>query len=386
MKKNLVICLLPLLSLAQGIKFENVTFYQLLSKAKAENKIIFIDAYAQWCGPCKLMSRDVFTNSSVGNFYNSNFISVKIDMEKGEGLDIAKDYAVNAYPTLLYIDGNGKLLHKGLGYLDNQQFIDLGKNALNPEKQHYNQIEKFKSGNRDAELLYDLAVFGLENEDLETKVYVNAYLKTQKSWLTQEAIHLMYSTIESPLSDEFSFLQKNEVETQKIYQENSISDKLDYVVIIHADSKVDKNTTTENKVAGFEKEFSKFRPKTAKEYADFYGMILSEDAKEFKLYEKYALGYLDVNYIDKTYEFLNTAAWNFFVNVENKSSLEKALKWAIKSVSIDSNFYNNDTVANLYNKLGDKNNAKIYAEIAVKLGIEAGEDTSETEALLRKLK
>src|SRR3972149_4785135 len=85
----------------RSIKFENGTFAEIKAKAKKENKIIFIDCYTSWCGPCKQMDKEVFTNDSVVDFYNKNFTNGKRDMEKGEGIELAKKYEINAYPTFI---------------------------------------------------------------------------------------------------------------------------------------------------------------------------------------------------------------------------------------------------------------------------------------------
>ena len=72
---------------AQGITFlpEGATFQQAVEQAKISKKKIFLDCYASWCGPCKQMARNVFTQQSVGDFMNPSFVCIKIDMEKGEG-------------------------------------------------------------------------------------------------------------------------------------------------------------------------------------------------------------------------------------------------------------------------------------------------------------
>ena len=77
-------------SAQEGIVFSDGTWFQLLEKAKKEDKVIFMDAYTTWCGPCKKMARETFTQKSVGEFYNTNFINVKMDMEKGEGIQLAR--------------------------------------------------------------------------------------------------------------------------------------------------------------------------------------------------------------------------------------------------------------------------------------------------------
>ncbi len=73
---------LPPKKKGHGIVFFNGTWKQALNKAKADKKIIFLDAYASWCGPCKVMARKTFRDASVAKFYNKNFINIAMDMEK----------------------------------------------------------------------------------------------------------------------------------------------------------------------------------------------------------------------------------------------------------------------------------------------------------------
>src|ERR1700744_5232469 len=66
-----------------GIHFETgKTWDQVLAKAKSEKKYIFVDCYATWCGPCKMMDRDIYPKDSVGNYMNSRYVSVKVQMDK----------------------------------------------------------------------------------------------------------------------------------------------------------------------------------------------------------------------------------------------------------------------------------------------------------------
>lgn len=119
----------PTYTKPSGIQFMEASWREVLKKAKAEKKIIFLDAYASWCGPCKMLQKQVFTQKEVGNFYNSKFINVKMDMEKGEGPALSQVYPLEAYPTLLFIDGNGKVLKKFIGAPKAEELIALGKSV-----------------------------------------------------------------------------------------------------------------------------------------------------------------------------------------------------------------------------------------------------------------
>ena len=92
------------LSLSAQINFREGGFAEALEAAKSENKLVFMDCYTSWCGPCKLMASKEFVQEKAGEYFNPRFVSVKIDMEKGEGVELRKRYDVNAYPTLLVLN------------------------------------------------------------------------------------------------------------------------------------------------------------------------------------------------------------------------------------------------------------------------------------------
>lgn len=113
-----------------GIRFDTKDWKHAVSEARKQNKLIFLDAYTSWCGPCKLLKKKTFTDSAVGNFYNKNFINITVDMEKGDGIALAKRYDVNAYPTLLLLDSEGNVVTYTKGYLSPEQLIEFGKYGL----------------------------------------------------------------------------------------------------------------------------------------------------------------------------------------------------------------------------------------------------------------
>ena len=115
---------------AQGIEFHHGTFAEAKAKAAKENKIIFVDAYAKWCGPCKWMAANTFTDTEVGEYFNDNFIPVKMDMEVGEGRTLARQWGIRAYPTLLFFDAEGKEVHRDLGAKKKEQLLQLGKTVV----------------------------------------------------------------------------------------------------------------------------------------------------------------------------------------------------------------------------------------------------------------
>ena len=114
----------------KGITFATGTMNEVLAKAKAEHKMVFMDCYTTWCGPCRVMSNTIFTKPEVGAFFNKNFVSYKLDMERGEGPALAKKYGVKAFPTMLFIDAEGKVHHTIVGSKSAEALIEEAKTAL----------------------------------------------------------------------------------------------------------------------------------------------------------------------------------------------------------------------------------------------------------------
>lgn len=112
------------------IHFIEDAWTQALKQAAAQNKYIFVDAYATWCGPCKMLKAKTFTDAKVAAFYNKNFINVSIDMEKGMGPQLAKEWQMEAYPTLIIFNSKGKAVLGTVGFIDANTLMQFGQQAL----------------------------------------------------------------------------------------------------------------------------------------------------------------------------------------------------------------------------------------------------------------
>jgi thioredoxin 1 len=113
-----------------GIVFHEGTWASALAQALKENKLVFLDAHAVWCRPCKLMKIKTFKDPAVAKFYNNNFINVEMDMERGEGKALANKLGIRAYPTLFFINGKGEVIAKKVGFLNAPDFLELGKTVV----------------------------------------------------------------------------------------------------------------------------------------------------------------------------------------------------------------------------------------------------------------
>lgn len=186
MKIPLLIALfvLSLASLhAEGIRFFEGTWDEAVAEAKRLDRIIFVDAYAVWCGPCKKMAADVFPDDKVGEFYNKNFINLKLDAEKGEGLKFREKYPISAFPTLFYIDYTGEVVQQVKGAQQIDGFIEVGKKALTKIDRSQQYVAAYESGDRDPELVLNY-VRALNKAGKSSVKISNEYLRSQKDLST----------------------------------------------------------------------------------------------------------------------------------------------------------------------------------------------------------
>ena len=170
MKFVLVLVLLSInFAFAQqkGIHFEKeLTCNEIKEKAKQENKYIFLNGHTTWCIPCKEMELRVFLNSDIASFFNENFINVSVQFDESKNDSrlirnwyktadsIKKVYEISSYPTYLFFNPDGQLVHKILGAnLEPKEFLQKAKLALNPATQYSVLKVQFDKCKRDTSFL-----------------------------------------------------------------------------------------------------------------------------------------------------------------------------------------------------------------------------------------
>lgn len=163
MKQKLTILLFTLLAVCLGMQAqtgekgmafepEGTLFKDAVAKAKQTNKLVFLDCYTSWCGPCKMMSNTVFPQEKVGAYMNPRFVNIKIDMEKGEGVELAKRLQISAYPTFIIFNGDGNEIGRFLGGCDADAFIKKVEQA-STDNTSAEMDKRFADGERDPEFL-----------------------------------------------------------------------------------------------------------------------------------------------------------------------------------------------------------------------------------------
>ncbi len=202
---------------------------KVLKMSKKQHKPIFVDAYTTWCGPCKTLARDVFTQKKVADFFNENFINVKMDMEKGEGIKLKTDWEIKAYPTLLYFNSAGEVVHRVVGAYGADEFLVYSKMAMDENKMALNLQKRFDAGERDGAFMYDYLVslrLGYLKE-LEVQVS-NDYLQSlsNEELLKKENWNIIRDFMSDPSLQQFQYLVTNKDKLAEVVGADEVNAKL----------------------------------------------------------------------------------------------------------------------------------------------------------------
>lgn len=101
----------------------------VLDQAAKEGKLVFVDVYTSWCLPCKMMDEDVFTDQATADHINKDFVSYKVNAEEDYGLNVAFQYNISSYPTLLFLDPTGNVLERKVGAAYHRELLDMADRA-----------------------------------------------------------------------------------------------------------------------------------------------------------------------------------------------------------------------------------------------------------------
>lgn len=374
----LLLILFPALTQGQGIHFEDVPWKKALERAGREHKLVFLDAYTSWCGPCKMMSRQVFTNDTVGALFNERFVNVKFDMEKGEGADLATRYNVYFYPTLLFLDSTGAVVHRAVGLQSVPEFTALGQAALTPDQNLRDFNNRFNRGDRQAGFLLQYTRALAAANDPAADLMAAEYLKIQQDWSLDGPMEVILRYVTDPFAPGFRYLARNPKKFEQKFGADQVAQRKQFVYNEYLQNHPDLPLGEIQHLIGA------VYPDDSGRIASAYSLDYHRQRSDIPNFVRTAIIHYD-RYPSTNADELNEVAWLFYLNVSDRDQLRQALKWAKKSVSIQEKYQNNDTLAALYFKLGKKKAAARHARRAIELAKQAGDDYSPTEELLQKI-
>lgn len=211
------------------IKFEKGTFKNALAKAKTLKKILFVNCSSEGCGPCVWAKKKTFTNDTVADFYNTNFVNFDIDVNKGEGVAIAKKYLVKEYPTKLYLNAEGQLLHRVCGAGPMKYLIEDGKSAMSDNDCLAGLEKRYNNGNCDPTTAFNY-FFARANACFEFQKYADKYLfKLPDSTLLEAATFSIVVEYASYNSKAFKYVEKHLIDFKNKFGSDALDNKINAI-------------------------------------------------------------------------------------------------------------------------------------------------------------
>ncbi|VFA41769.1 thioredoxin family protein [Chryseobacterium indologenes] len=377
-----------IISAQEAIQFQELPFKDILAKAKKEKKLVFVDAYASWCGPCKMMEHNVFTKKSVGDYYNANFINARFDMEKGEGREIAAKFGVRSYPTYLFLNGEGELVSRNTGYMEESLFVAMAQDINSPGNKKGSLKDKFASGEKDPDFLINIMKLNSSSDYEFAKKASERYFENKKKTeeLSKEEIGFLLYFLKSTEDSNYATFVSRKADITKYLPEETYKE---FDAQLKLSKIVEQAIDDKNKRINDDYFMKIAEPLVGKEAAhtklNQTKLSYYEVNANFPEYEKAALDYYKNPDTFEPNELLR-AAWVFADHVKTPASLKKATEWAEKSVMRGETSENTYILAKLYFLTGNKEVAKNYAEMSKNIAVQANKDSKLAEELLTQIK
>lgn len=380
-----VVMLFPLTYCVAGelIPFRDTTtsWDNIKTLAAKEKKLVFIDAYTDWCSWCKVMDKETFSDTAVTKFMNEKFVPVQYEMETGFGLVMSEKYRVNAFPTFLIFTPDGKLVSRIIGYHQSKEFLEELNAALDPAKQdNLTGISAilepgFPQFYKDSFLKGNLR----KRPDSAT---VNSFLASAQDLSNEVAWSVLYrfSYLVTGRYKEFVF--KNYDRLKNMYGTSDVGNVVTTFLSTDLAAAIKANDEP-----GLEKVIA-----ASKKY--FSGL---NNELEFS----YKLGFYSgtnrwtpfANLIDSVKNsasgldaiIVNNYSWMVYQQCDDKEVIARATTWMRDAIEKSPKYMLLDTYAALLYKNGDLKKAQQYAEIAIETGKKDKEQVQETEELLKKI-
>jgi thiol-disulfide isomerase/thioredoxin len=365
-----------------GIEFFHGTFEEAKAKAEKENKLLFIDCYTVWCGPCKMLAKTVFTQPEMGKFFNENFINVKLDMEK-EGVGFGAEYGINAYPTLIYMDHMGNVKQRVVGGRSAEGFIEAGKEAMKPDPAILRKMDaRFENGEREKAFLMGYITElskAQKSYEVPYREYNDLFGNNKeagngmKDISFQIANHISSSATKIVVENRDYFIEKNGKDKyQKTVEKiNNISIK---------DAIKNKDALMYGKVQEFVKA-AKFD--NAKQQINENEMQWYESAPDWIKYATSMNNYIK-KFIPKDTTEIAIVVTKFVKNCNNEKAFQTAEKSIKTMVKVKPNYDNHLIAAKAYVKM--RKNDKAMEHLQKAKAAANGEDTNEAEDFIKRLK
>ncbi len=364
------------------MNFEQAEWEEVLEKAKKENKIVFLEAYASWSEPCQLLEKYTFSDLEVANFFNDTFLNVRLDMEKYPGIGLAEKYEISIYPTLLFVNGSGKVIHRGCGAMEASELLELGRTASSENNwEAFNK--KFDEGERGGDFMISYLTL-MEDGCLNAEGFAQQLLsKTDFKNLTNENSFVLMEAFQwNIFSREFQYMLGNMEEFEAALGKSRVHDKIFNTFLAQYQEIYVSEELHLFAIRAFLDQLSNASFIGSDTLMTMTNLHYSEITEDWELFSETAITWVGMSGLDEAEE-LNELAWKFYLFVDNKEKLKIASSWVKEAIDNNPTPSSIDTYASLQFKLGFKKKAIELEKQAIVMAIELQEDVAHYEHQLK---
>ncbi len=365
-----------IVTFGQGIEFTDLSWEDVLVKAKKENRVIFLDTYTDWCMPCKRLEKEVFPQKRLGEYFNKNFINVRLNMETPLGEKLKEKYLVFVFPTMLLINPDETLLNRTTGFKTVNNLIKFGKTAFGSRNTESYLLRQYANGVRKPELLLKLVELKYKLEDGSHEQYADEYMKTQNDWATEENFSFIFKYLSSVDSEIFEYFADNSDAFRNTFGGDVVDKKIEALL-----KKYIYDSEKEPSLEEIQSLFLKLYPSKGQRLASHYRL---KYYREHGDRPNFAIAVLDhyKKFPSKDPSELSEISYTFSKISDDKTQLKQALKLAKKAKKFEKSYSSYEAIAHLYYKLNKNRCAKRYAKKGLKVAHKMHEDPTSCEDLL----
>ncbi|CAN5473489.1 hypothetical protein BH11BAC2_BH11BAC2_22030 [soil metagenome] len=365
-----------------GIIFQDLTYEQAIAKSKAENKPVFLHGFAAWCHYCEYMKDSIYPDAEVGKFYNAHFICIKLDMEK-EGKDLNKRLKITSFPTYVWFDGSGDMIHRVGGRRYKADFLKIGAEAIDSTKQFRTFDKKFKAGlmspDEAGNYFRMIAQGSMDNQET-----INGYLLGIPDDKFTDAPY--WKIINDYFRDVNQPAMGRVLARRKDFAAKYGADSVDNRILNNYNSALMQKVQRLDSI-GYDALIAKIKSSKidlADKIAAYADMNKMKMKSKWTEYLAAAPAFIDT-YCKDDHRRLNEVAFVFYERTSDTLLLKKAEDWAKEAVKLNDNYKYNHTLASLAYRLGDKDLALKTGNHALELANATAQDAKTTKLLLEKV-
>ncbi len=351
----------------QGIDFRPMSLEDAISASAREHKPVLFMAYQKTCGHCEKMINEVFPDTLVSNFYNANYISVRVDMlDQNEAKKYLGRFNIGSFPTFVILNEKSEVLSQFVGEFKPGDFVKQGKLALDPKQQLPYLRTQFEANPADSVATYNY-LLALSRGRLSTQPIANQYFAANGNRLDFSAynwkiVSMSVSDMQSPV---FKYMVANKDSFAVLATMKKVERKFYLTAAYNMQMAISMNDSTNYfKQRGYSEAL---HLKLVDSLIFVNDLNIFEKNKLWDRYVQTARNGAEL-YVWTDYNLLRRIADNIYQYSNDKSTLQKGANCAARSAELNPDYFSNLSAAKIYQKMGYTDMAKKYAQKAVDEG------------------